>query len=748
MSGSALGQQELDRGAFRDELLLASRDVGEGLHQTDLSLPGMRCGGCMQKIERALIQLPGVEAARANLSTKRVGIRWSGNASPPLIETLEAIGYDAHLFETETGGPDKVMAELIRALAVAGFAASNIMALSVAIWAGADPETRDLFHWISALIALPAVAYAGRIFFRPAWHSLKRFETSMDVPVSIGVLLATGMSLYDTITGGEHAYFDASVSLLFFLLVGRTLDHAMRERARNAVKGLSQLVAHGAMVERPDGSREYLPVEEIAPGMAVLLAAGERVPVDAFVDAGISDLDVSLVSGESAPKTVGPGARLQAGTLNLTGPLTIRASAAAKDSFLAEMLRMMEAAESGRGRTRRIADRAARLYAPAVHLIALLAFAGWLAATGDWHRAVTIAIAVLVITCPCALGLAVPMVQVVAASRLFRHGVMVRDGSAMERMALIDTIVFDKTGTLTVGDLRLKGTPQHLAIAAALSAHSLHPNARALCGAASGLAVPIQAFDTVTEYPGLGLEGRSPTGLFRLGRASWALEADGAEAAGDDTGSTLSCNGHLLETLWFKDCLRPEARSTIDALRALGLHVEIISGDRLQPVSRIAASLAIDDFQASALPADKTAHIAQLTARGRKVLMVGDGLNDAPALVSALVSMAPATAADVGRNAADFVFLRPSLEAVRLAFVISRDANRLIAQNFILAIGYNVVAIPFAIAGEVTPLAAALAMSLSSLTVVANALRLGDGQQQARASFKDDPVATTAARVT
>ena len=716
--------------ASRDEILLASRDIGGGLRQTDLSLPGMHCGGCMQKIEAALLRLRGVEAARANLSARRVGIRWSGDASPPLVETLGRLGYEAHLFAPEADGGDKVMAGLIRALAAAGFAAGNIMALSVAIWAGADPATRDLFHWLSTAIALPAVAYAGSIFFLPAWRSLARFETNMDVPVSIGVLLATGLSLYETMTGGEHAYFDASVSLLFFLLAGRALDHAMRERARDAVKGLVRLVAHGAMILHPGGIREYLPVNEIAPGMAILLTAGERVPVDALVEDGTSDLDMSLVTGESAPKTAGPGARLLAGTLNLTGPLTIRAAAAAKDSFLAEMVRMMEAAEGGRGHHRRIADRAARLYAPAVHLTALLAFAGWLAATGDWHRSITIAIAVLIVTCPCALGLAVPMVQVVAAGRLFRHGVMVRDGSAMERMALVDTVVFDKTGTLTLGELRLIGTPRHLSIAAALSVRSLHPNARALCRAASGQVPPAWPFETVTETPGLGIEGRSPAGLFRLGRAQWALEAGSGDPPGDDTGSTLACNGRFLEQFAFEDSLRPEARSTMDALRALGVAIEMISGDQPGPVGCIAATLGIERFQSGAMPSDKTAHLATLAAGGRKVLMVGDGLNDAPALIAATVSMAPASAADVGRNAADFVFLRPGLDAVRLALTISRAANRLVGQNFALAIGYNLVAIPFAILGEVTPLVAALAMSVSSLTVVANALRLGGEPSQ------------------
>ena len=435
-----------------DELLLASRDIGGGLRQSDLSVPAIHCGGCIQTIEKALGALPGIEQARVNLSSRRVTIRWRADGTPPpLIETLRAAGYEAHLYDIAADSKDGTMAELVRALAVAGFAASNIMLLSVSVWSGAEPATRDLFHWISALIALPAVAYSGRIFFRSAWQSLRHGQTNMDVPISIGVLLAFALSLYETIHRGPHAYFDASITLLFFLLIGRTLDHMMRERARAAVQGLARLAARGALVIGADGRPIYLPLNEIEPGMTILLAAGERVPVDGRVLSGQSDLDCSLVSGESVPQPAGAGSLLQAGTLNLTGPLTIAATAAAKDSFLAEMLQMMEAAESGRSAYRRISDRASRLYAPVVHLSAAATFIGWVAATGDVHRALTIAIAVLIITCPCALGLAVPMVQVVAARRLFEQGIMVKDGGALERLAEVETVVFDKTGTLTIG---------------------------------------------------------------------------------------------------------------------------------------------------------------------------------------------------------------------------------------------------------------------------------------------------------
>ena len=352
----------------------------------------------------------------------------------------------------------------------------------------------------------------------------------MDVPISVGVLLAFGMSLYETIHHGPHAYFDAATSLLFFLLIGRTLDHMMRERARTAVKGLARLAARGASVLQPDGSQRYLPVGEIRPGMTILLAAGDRVPVDARVVEGRSDLDGSLVSGESLPKPVVPGDRLQAGTLNLTGPLTIEATAAASESFLAEMTRMMEAAEAGRAVYRRIADRAARLYAPVVHVTALLTFVGWMIATGDVHRAATVAIAVLIITCPCALGLAVPMVQVVAARRLFERGIMVKDGGALERLAEIDHVVFDKTGTLTRDVPRLiddgdrsatcLAWPRRWRRTPAIPIRRPSPPPGRLRDA------PAVVLTDLSEHPGAGLEGRIGSKIYRLGRSDWALFAD------------------------------------------------------------------------------------------------------------------------------------------------------------------------------------------------------------------------------
>jgi Cu2+-exporting ATPase len=711
-----------------EEILLASRTLGNGLRQTDLSVPGMHCGACIRAVETALGRLPGVTRARVNLSTKRVAVEWREGAVPPLVEALAGIGYDAHLFEAGADGRDPVLSELIRSVAIAGFAAGNIMLLSVSVWSGADAATRDLFHWLSALIAIPALAFSGRIFFRSAWRALSHGRMNMDVPIAIGVSLAYAMSLYETVHHGEQAYFDASVSLLFFLLVGRTLDHVMREKARAAVTGLARLAPRGATVLRADGSRDYLPVGEIEPGMKILIAAGDRVPVDARVTSGASDLDCSLVTGESAPERAIEGTVLRAGTLNLTGALTVEALAGEKDSFLAEMLRLMEAAEGGRARYRRLADRVSALYAPVVHGAAFATFVGWMVVSGDWHRAVTVAIAVLIITCPCALGLAVPIVQVMAARRLFENGIMVRDGSAMERLAEVDTVVFDKTGVLTIGAPRLVGQgavdAAAMQLAGALAAHSRHPLSRAIAGAARP--GPQPAFDAVAELAGYGMEGRIGGDSYRLGRSDWALDAEAAPL-GSTAKVVLSRNGRLLAAFDFEDSLRPRALEAVKALSAQDMGTEILSGDRPAAVSAIAAAIGIGRFEGGLLPGAKAARIAELGRAGHKVLMVGDGLNDVPALAAAHASMAPASAADIGRNAAGFVFLRPELSAVPLAFEVARRSGALIRQNFVLAIGYNLLAVPLAILGHASPLVAAVAMSLSSLLVIANAMRLGNG---------------------
>jgi Cu2+-exporting ATPase len=733
MSCCAPGEARLDFEAptvAREEILLSSRDLGDGTRQIDLSVPGVHCGACIAAVEKTLAALDGVTAARVNLSTKRVAVRWRmiGDAVPDMAGALARIGYPAHLHSFEADRTDPQLSRLIKALALSGFCAMNIMLLSVSVWFGADGETRQAFHVISAMLALPAIVYSGGVFYASAWNALSHGRTNMDVPISIGLTLAFCLSLYDTVQGAEHAYFDAATTLLFFLLIGRTLDHLMREKARSAVSGLARLVPAGATVIGKGGTRRYVPLNAIDPGALLFVAPGDRIPVDGVVDAGRSDLDRSLVSGESAPCTASLGSEVQAGLMNLTGPLTIRATARAENSFLAEMVRLMEAAEGGRARYRRLADRAASLYSPVVHTIAALAFAGWFITTRDWHQSVTVAISVLIITCPCALGLAVPIVQVMAARRLFERGVMVKDGAGLERLAEVDAVLFDKTGVLTLGRPRLANADEisrpALTIAAALAQGSRHPAAGAIAAASEGVQGSI-SFEKMRELPGLGIEGRAERKLYRLGRRSWAL-GDGANEGLSRHGSivVLAVDGRNLATFEIEDCIRPGAGETARHLRQLGLPVEILSGDRFAAVQRLAAELGVERKSGDLLPADKLARIENLAAAGRKVLMVGDGLNDAPALAAAHVSMAPATAADIGRNAADFVFLHEDLSAVSIAIRIARKAKTLVRENFALAVAYNVLAVPVAVCGWVTPLVAAVAMSLSSVLVVANAVRL------------------------
>lgn len=709
-----------------DEVLLAARDLGDGSRQIELAVPGVHCAACIQAVEKKLKSLPGVTSARVNLSTRRVSVQWR-ECQPSLVSELASIGYPPHLFDVAQDAGDETLSELIRAVAVSGFAATNIMLLSVSVWSGAEGATRDLFHWLSALIAIPALVYAGRIYYRSAWNALRHGRMNMDVPIAVGITLAYAMSLYETATHGHHAYFDASVSLLFFLLIGRTLDHVMRDRARSAVIGLARLQPRGALVLVSDGVREYRPVGDIRKGDRLLIAAGERIPVDAIIEAGASDIDASITNGESAPVAVAPGSELRAGMLNLTGPIAVVATRAVSDSFLAEMTRLMEAAEGGRARYRRIAERVSSLYAPVVHLTALGTFLGWMAVQGDWHQAMTVAIAVLIITCPCALGLAVPIVHVVAGRRLFEAGVMLKDGSALERLIDIDTVVFDKTGTLTLGSLRLTNAgdiaPDHLAIARELAGYSRHPVAAAILAVSSP---PTEQLEEVSEVPGCGLQGRGGSGIWRLGRAAWAAPSQpGAH------GTVLSHNANIVARFEFDDLVRPGARAAIANLAAQGLSIEMLSGDTKTACNSVAGHLGLATYASELMPSDKVERLNELARGGHKVLMVGDGLNDAPALAAAQVSMAPATAADIGRNAADFVFLGERLHPVAYTIQLARNAARLVRQNIALAIIYNLIAVPIAIFGYVTPLIAAIAMSASSLLVIGNALRLGAGPSPA-----------------
>lgn len=700
----------------------------DGRGHCRLSVPSISCGKCIGAVERALADCEGVVAARVNLTLRQVAItlRDPETDPQPALEKLEARGYPATLLDpavpadaTESG----LASSLLRSVAVAGFGAANIMLLSVSVWAGAEGAARHVFHIVSALIALPVVAYSGRPFFGSALRALKARRLNMDVPISLGVLLATGLSVFETAMNGEHVFFDAAVVLLFFLLVGRYLDQLMRAKARSAVTSLARLAARGAMRELPDGTTTYLALDQIQPDMVLRIAPGERIPVDGQILDGTTDLDRSLVTGEHAPVPAGPEVPVEAGILNLTGAIRMRVLRPAENSFLAEVSRMLAAAEQGRGVYVRIADRAARLYSPVVHLLAAATLVGWVATTGRWYESIFIAISVLIITCPCALGLAVPVVHVAAASRLFREGIMMKDGSALERLATVDVVVFDKTGTITTGTPVLSGggpaSPGERAIASALASRSLHPASRAVA-----LAIPASpaAVEQLREMPGCGVEAVLGGRRARLGRPDWVAEI-ASDRRADDSGPAFALEGGPLSTFTVAETLREGAAEAVAAFRAAGMRVELLSGDGQEAAQTIARDIPFDRVAWGATPAQKIARLEELRAEGRHVLMVGDGLNDAAALAAAHVSMAPGSASDAGRLAADFVFTRDKLDAVTGAYRIARRAETLVRQNFGLAILYNCIAIPLAVAGHVTPLLAAIAMSTSSIVVVANSIR-------------------------
>ena len=690
------------------------------LEHSVLAVPGMHCAGCMSKVERALGELPGVASARVNLSARTVSVDHEpGLESHTLVEALEGVGFEAQARRKADARPVSAVRPLLAPLAVAAFAAMNVMLLSVSVWSGAGGSTRDLFHWISALIAVPAIGYAGMPFFRSAWQAVRRMTTNMDVPISIGVIIATGLSLYETARHGEHAWFDGALMLLAFLLAGRVLDAMMRDKARGGVDALLAQAAQGAMVVSGQGELVWVDAQALEPGMTMRVAAGERLAADGEIVSGTSTFDQSLLTGESAPVALGMGDAALAGTLNLTAPVDVRVSHAGHDTTLAEIARLMEASTQNRSRYVRIADRAARLYAPAVHSLAALTVAGWLLAGASLYQALVIGVAVLIITCPCALGLAVPVAQVVASGALIRAGIMVRDGSALERLAGVDRALLDKTGTLTLGrpmpdPVELDAMPvEETQVALALASNSRHPFSRALADALAARGVKASELDHIREEPGEGMFARW------LGLEVALRRPQSAEASA----VAIEIEGRPSRIVHFSDRLRPDSRAALSRLRAMGVECSILSGDGEAAVGEIARELGLE-ARAGVRPAEKQDVVADLRAEGRKVLMVGDGLNDGPALAAADASMAPGTASEVGLQAADLVFVSASLMALPRALTAARKTMAVVRQNFALAVGYNILAVPLAMAGMVTPLIAAVAMSMSSLIVVANSLRL------------------------
>jgi P-type Cu2+ transporter len=722
-------------------LFVEPGDAGAS-HMT-LAVEGVSCAGCIRKLENGLNKLPGVINARLNFTQRRLAVDWRDDETDAakIIAAIETIGYHAHPFAPERADTDESAQAkwLMKCLAVAGFAAMNVMLLSVSVWAGnvsdMTRETRDLFHWLSALIALPAAAYAGQPFFQSALRALRARRVNMDVPISIGVTLALGLSVYETAIHATHAYFDSAIMLLFFLLVGRYLDLAMRRKMRLFAGNLASIKTDFAHRLDAGGELMQVPAAALYPGDRVLVRAGERLPADGIIINGTSDIDESLITGETPYRTGRAGGTIYAGSINVSGALTVRVTAVGASTLVEEVERLLDKATAARSQTVQFADRAARLYAPVVHATAALTAAGWYIAGAGIHDSIVIGIAVLIITCPCAIALAIPAVQVVAAGALFRSGVILNGGGAIERLAEADMIVFDKTGTLTLPEPRVDESagiaPEFLEKAARLALSSHHPIAAALVR----LARVRSPYAGAVEEPGQGVRAVIDGTEARLGSVGFcgiAADEQARNLPHDSAASFITfAHDDASVTIPIRQTLRSDAPAVIEALRKRGLALIILSGDRATAVAPVAKELGVTDWQAGLKPAEKITRIEALKAQGHRVLMVGDGLNDAPALAAAHVSISPITAAHLTQAHADALFLGDQLKPVLQAVAITQRARRLMQENLTLAAIYNLFAVPLAIAGLVTPLIAAAAMSGSSLLVTLNALRARLGSRGA-----------------
>lgn len=672
-----------------------------------LVLPGIHCAGCMAGVERVLRSAPGVENASVNLSQKRAMIAAPPGADPtPWIEALAGAGYEA--YEARDPSPSKEPSLLLH-LGVAGFAMMNVMLLSVAVWSGAADTTRDLLHLIAALIAIPATAFAAQPFFRKAFTALSAGRLDMDVPISLAIILALGISVYETAQSGAHTYYDAALSLTFFLLAGRVLDQRMRRAVRSAASDLSALEPSRTVRVEGD-ARVSRPVDEIDVGDRLWLAAGSRVPVDGILDEREARVDRSALTGEIDPVHISEGGELLAGDVMLTGPVQVRATMVGESTTLRRIARLISVAETARGRYSSLAEKAAAIYTPAVHLIALLTFVAWISFSGDLRLSLNVAIATLIITCPCALGLAIPAVSAAATGRLYRKGCLVKSDTALERLATVDTVVLDKTGTLTRPELVLPGELPNTAkeVLRGLSEASDHP-------LTTGLRVPLSdvhpaGFEEISEHPGKGVSARHQGQNISL-----LASEDGRSAV-----LTIGPDTYRLDRV---EQTMPGAEALTARLKRDGYDLFLLTGDSKERAESIAMELGISNVLANTRADRKVEVIEALKSEGRNVLMVGDGLNDAAALTAATVSIAPGHALDISRNAADVV-LTGKIDLVAEALTSSALARRLMIQNLLIAAGYNSIAIPLAVLGFASPLMAAIAMSTSSITVTLNALRV------------------------
>ena len=725
----------------RDDLQqsFVQQEAGD-IREAALILEGIVCAACVWLNERHVRALPGVLEFSVNYSTHRARVRWDNQRIrlSDILEAISAIGYHAHPFDP--GRQEQVYRDerkaALRRLAVAGLGMMQVMMLAVALYAGAaEGMDSTLWHFlrgVSLLLTLPVVLYSGKSFFTSAWRDLRRHQLGMDVPVSLAIGGAFTASAWATLRGGGEIYFDSVTMFTFFLLAGRFLEMGARHRAGQAAEELVKLLPATA-ARLGEKGEERVPVSDLSPGDRVLIRPGESVPADGLVTEGSSSVDESLLTGESLPQRRKPGERLVGGTVNNESPLVMQVEQVGADTVLSAIVRLLDRAQTEKPTVARLADRIAGWFVAGLLLLATgVAWWWW---QHDPVHAFSVTLSVLVVTCPCALSLATPAALTAATGALTRLGVLTTRGHALESLARATHVIFDKTGTLTEGRLRLdkvqllhdRDRETCLRLAAALEQASEHPIARALCAAVQEGLAPATA---VTASPGLGVEGCIGGRRYRIGTAAFVRELSrepgGGQAlsAGLPEGVVLGDEDGLLAGFTFDDHLRGQAAETVQGLRQLGLKVELLSGDQESAVQAAAGALGIDTYRARCLPGDKLARIKALQAQGAVVAMVGDGVNDAPVLAGAEVSLAMGGGTQLAHASADMVLLSEQLPHLLDAIRTSRRTLAIIRQNLAWALVYNVVAVPLAAAGLVAPWMAAIGMSSSSLVVVLNALRL------------------------
>ncbi len=728
------------------------RDVGEGRREALLLVDGVRCAGCVRSIEQALTAEPGVADVQVNGASRRARIAWHTPTTslPRLLDVLAHAGYRA--LPLDAKALDDVRRHESRAalkrLIVAAFGAMQAMMYAAVLYLG-DPDaldvaTRDLFRWLGFLVATPVVLYAGRPFFAGAVRSLKARRPGMDVPVALAVAGIYAASLIEAVRGGEHVYFESVSMFVFFLLIGRYVEMRARHRAGDLTDALARLTPPYADRRLSSGELERVGIAELAPGDRVHIAEGGVIPADGVLLGQRCLVDEALLSGESAPVERRSGEPLVAGSVLIDGPAEMRVERVGGDTAVAGIAELVGRAQAARPRVAQAGERAASRFVVRVLTLTVVTAIVW--SVFDPSRAFTAALAVLVVSCPCAFALAVPVAITRALAVLARRGVLVVQPDAVEALANATHVVFDKTGTLTEPDLAVArveprgglSAAEALRLAAALARESRHPAARAI--AAAGPEGPVETAADLEAKAGLGVRATVGGRELRLGRADFALGGHAASPADEDA-VLLADDAGVIAAFTLSERLRPGARAAVDALEAQGLGVSIASGDSAEKVHAVATSLGVAERHARQLPADKLARLAALRARGARVIAVGDGVNDAPVLGGADVAVALAEGAELAQATSDIVLTGGKLTHLAPARLIAIDTLRILKQNHRWALGYNVAVVPLAALGFVPPLLAALGMSLSSLVVVMNAMRIGRAVAEPRADQRPAPAA-------